>query len=74
MNKKEINVLLDSEIYDENAEIKIDAEQIKIDAERYPGIEKREINGKTYLMIPLPDTSDFEVNGVRYKVKVGVSL
>ena len=39
--------------------------EIKIDVEHSSSIEKREIDGVTYLLVPLSDTSDIEVNGVR---------
>lgn len=39
--------------------------EIKIDVEHSTSIEKREIDGVTYLLVPLSDTSDIEVNGVR---------
>ena len=39
--------------------------EIKIDAEKSSSIEKREIDGVTYLLVPLTDTSDIEINGVK---------
>lgn len=39
--------------------------EIKIDTERSSGIEKREIDGTTYLLVPLTDTADIEINGVK---------
>ena len=41
--------------------------EIKIDVEHSSSIEKREIDGVTYLLIPLSVTSDIEIDGIRIK-------
>ena len=41
--------------------------QIKIDVEHSSSIEKREIDGVTYLSVPLSATSDIETDGIRIK-------
>ena len=41
--------------------------EIKIDVEHSSSIEKREIDGETYLLIPLSVTSDIEIDGIRIK-------
>ena len=39
--------------------------EIKIDVEHSSSIEKREIDGVTYLPVPLSATSDIEIDGIR---------
>ena len=39
--------------------------EIKIDVEHSSSIEKREIDGVTYLPIPLSATSDIEIDGIK---------
>lgn len=39
--------------------------EIKVDVEHSSSIERREIDGTTYLLVPLTDTSDIEINGVK---------
>ena len=41
--------------------------EIKIDVEHSSSIEKREIDGVTYLLVPLSVTSDIEIDGIRLK-------
>ena len=41
--------------------------EIKIDVEHSSSIEKREINGVTYLPVPLSATSDIEIDGIRLR-------
>ncbi len=39
--------------------------EIKVDVEHSSSIEKREIDGVTYLPIPLSATSDIEIDGIK---------
>ena len=41
--------------------------EIKIDVEHSSSIEKREIDGVTYLLVPLSATSDIEIDGIRLR-------
>lgn len=41
--------------------------EIKIDVEHSSSIEKREIDGVTYLLVPLSVTSDIEIDGIRLR-------
>lgn len=41
--------------------------EIKIDAEHSSSIEKREIDGVTYLLVPLSATSDIEIDGIKLR-------
>ncbi len=41
--------------------------EIKIDVEHSSSIEKRKIDGVTYLSVPLSATSDIETDGIRIK-------
>ena len=47
------------------AKIKAPDVEIKIDVEHSSSIEKREIDGVTYLPVPLSATSDIEIDGIR---------
>ena len=49
------------------AKIKAPDVEIKIDVEHSSSIEKREIDGVTYLPVPLSATSDIEIDGIRIK-------
>ena len=41
--------------------------EIKIDVEHSSSIEKRKIDGETYLLVPLSATSDIEIDGIRLR-------
>ena len=41
--------------------------EIKIDVEHSSSIEKREIDGVTYLLVPLSATLDIEIDGIRLR-------
>ena len=41
--------------------------EIKIDVEHSSSIEKRIIDGVTYLLVPLSATSDIEIDGIRLR-------
>ena len=41
--------------------------EIKIDVEHSSSIEKRKIDGVTYLLVPLSATSDIEIDGIRLR-------
>ena len=41
--------------------------EIKIDVEHSSSIEKRKIDGVTYLLVPLSVTSDIEIDGIRLR-------
>ena len=41
--------------------------EIKIDVEHGSSIEKREIDGVTYLLVPLSAASDIEIDGIRLR-------
>ena len=41
--------------------------EIKIDVEHSSSIEKRKMDGVTYLLVPLSVTSDIEIDGIRIK-------
>ena len=41
--------------------------EIKIDVEHSSSIEKRKIDGATYLLVPLSATSDIEIDGIRLR-------
>lgn len=41
--------------------------EIKIDVEHRSSIEKRKIDGVTYLLVPLSATSDIEIDGIRLR-------
>ena len=47
------------------AKLKAPDVEIKIDVEHSSSIEKREIDGVTYLPVPLSATSDIEIDGIR---------
>lgn len=64
-NLDEKPVVASNIVEKKTTKIKAPDVEIKIDAERSSGIEKREIDGVTYLLVPLSDTSDIEVNGVK---------
>ena len=41
--------------------------EIKIDVEHSSSIEKRKIDGVTYLLVPLSATSDIDTDGIRLR-------
>lgn len=41
--------------------------EIKIDVEHSSSIEKKKIDGVTYLLVPLSATSDIETDGIRLR-------
>ena len=41
--------------------------EIKIDVEHSSSIEKREIDGETYLLVPMSATSDIYIDGIRLR-------
>lgn len=47
------------------AKLKAPDVEIKIDVEHSSSIEKREIDGVTYLPVPLSATSDIEIDGIK---------
>ena len=50
-----------------NTKIKAPDVEIKIDVEHSFSIEKRKIDGVTYLLVPLSATSDIEIDGIRLR-------
>lgn len=62
MNDKPLKA---TNIVDKKTKIKSSDMEIKIDVDNSSNIEKREIDGRVYLLVPLSDTSDIEVNGVK---------
>lgn len=69
MNDKPLKA---ANIVDKKTKIKSSDVEIKIDSDNSSNIEKREIDGRVYLLVPLSDTSNIEVNGVKLGSRAGV--
>lgn len=52
---------------DGTTKIKAPDVEIKIDVEHSSSIEKRKIDGVTYLLVPLSATSDIDIDGIRLR-------
>ena len=52
---------------EKTTKIKAPDVEIKIDVEHSSSIEKRKIDGVTYLLVPLSATSDIEIDGIRLR-------